>query len=136
MKKNKFKNHDYYIGTVAFKNNDDGTYDQIRAIVTRNDEIPLGEIVTDLDEIKYACKSNGFDFDSLDIDENSNCFIKKDSVEWNNYLEDPGVSPDEYMEKLWQKKLAQFLERRFKEETGQKLKVLFAKDGVIDLPLV
>ena len=136
MKKNKFKNHDYYIAQVAFKNNEDGTYDQIRAIVTRDGEMPFGERVTDLDEIKYACKTCGFDFDSLDIDEDSNCFIKKDSVEWNNYLDEPGVSPDEYVENLLHKMLAQYLERRFMEETGKKLKVLFAKDGVIDLPFV
>ena len=61
--------------------------------------MPLGEMVTDYYEVKYACKISGFDYDSLDIDENSRYFIKKDSTEWKKYLAEPGGSAYNYFRK-------------------------------------
>lgn len=93
---NNFKKHNYYIMWCAQKNND-GTYLSIQAVFTRDYlYADGGDIVTDPFEVKYACKAFGFDYDSLQK-ECERYFIKKDSIEWNKYLEEPGepTEPDE-----------------------------------------
>ncbi len=89
MNYNNFKRHNYYVTWVGTKNAD-GTYFTIQVVFTRDYTYPDGgEIITDPFEVKYACKTNGFDYGSLQKD--YNCyFIKKNSIEWNKYLAEPG----------------------------------------------
>lgn len=88
---NIFKRHNYTIYWWALRTND-GTIEKIILTIYRDNHGLLGEMVTDYYEFKYACRINGFDFDSLDIDEDSRFFIKKDSIEWRKYLAEPGGS--------------------------------------------
>lgn len=95
---NNFKRHDYTLYWWALKYTD-GTIEKIYLTIHRDDNGPRGEMVTDYYESKYACITNGFDFDSLGIDEDSRFFIKKDSIEWRKYLAEPGGSAYSYLAK-------------------------------------
>jgi hypothetical protein len=91
MKKMNFKNHRYLINWISQRGLG-GPLDIIRlnVFVTRDGAWPFAEVVTDIHELRYACILNDFDYNSLDKDENG-YFIKRDSLEWNKYLKEPGV---------------------------------------------
>lgn len=91
-----FKRHCYLINWISERGEDPLDIFRLNVIVTRDGRWPFADEVTDIYELKYACKVNGFDYNSLDKDEKG-FFIKKDSVEWNKYLKEPGVPISEYL---------------------------------------
>ena len=93
-----FKRHCYLINWISERGEDTLDIFRLNVIVTRDGRWPFADEVTDIYELKYACKVNGFDYNSLDKDEKG-FFIKKDSVEWNKYLKEPGVPINEYFKK-------------------------------------
>lgn len=98
MNKNNFMDHEYFTLHNAIKG-DDGKYSKITLKITRDFIWPLGQEVKDLDEFKYACQVNDFDFNSLRFEDNE-FVIKENSPEWFNYINDPGVSYEEYMDTI------------------------------------
>ncbi len=85
-----FKRHCYSINLISMRGESPLDIIRLNVIATRDGRWPFADEVTDIYELKYACKVNGFDFNSLDNDEDG-FFIKKDSVEWKKYLKEPGV---------------------------------------------
>lgn len=98
MIKKDYDSHDYYTLHKAFKDVD-GKYTKIVLIITRDFLWPLGQEVTDLDEFKYGCQVNDFDFGSLRF-ENNEFIIKENSPEWFNYIKEPGEPEEIYMNKI------------------------------------
>ena len=102
MNYNNFKRHTYHALWFGTKNAD-GTYLTIQVVFTR--DYPYqdgGDIVINPFEVKYACKTIGFDYSSLQ--KVYNCyFIKVNSIEWNKYLEKPGENTEPEKIKLLKK---------------------------------
>lgn len=91
-----FKRHSYLINWLSIRGKDPLDIIKLHVFATRDGSWPFADEVTDIHEFKYACKVNDFDFNSLDKDE-TGFFIKKDSLEWNKYLKEPGVPISEYL---------------------------------------
>ena len=96
MNYNNFKRHRYLINWISERGDNPLDINRLSVIATRDGRWPFAEEVTDNHELKYACKMNGFDYNSLDKDE-TGFFIKKDSVEWKKYLKEPGVPINKYL---------------------------------------
>lgn len=119
MNYNNFKRHEYYVSWVARKDKM-GEYARIDVHVTRDYPLPYGDIVTDVHEFKYGCRMQNFHFDDLDIDENGIHFIKEGSGEWYNYLNDPGISPNEYLKMINNTMIEKRMETILQEELSKK----------------
>jgi len=95
MNYNNYKRHSYDILWIADKDGD--TYKNIFIEIIRDSTI-LDSNATEINEVKYACRNNKFDFDSLDRDLFGRWYIKRGSKEWDNYMAEPGtlINKDEY----------------------------------------
>ena len=96
MNKINYQNHRYLINWISERGMNPLDIIRLNVFVTRDGAWPFAEVVTDIRELRYACKLNNFDYNSLDKDE-IGFFIKKDSLEWNKYLKEPGEPINDYI---------------------------------------
>lgn len=80
--------------SISWDKNVDKTYmGDLQIHVFRETTSGQKEIVTDIDEIKVICTIHDLDPDSIYVDGESNCFIKKGTKEWKKLTE---VVPNTY----------------------------------------
>ena len=93
-----FKRHSYDITLLGVRAGEErGIYETVYVDVRRDGLYPFGEEVTDYYEVKYACKVGDFDFNSIDWDTDGELTLKRDSKEWVEFVQDPGVPMEEYI---------------------------------------
>ena len=112
-----FQRHEYFLNWNGFKRaKEDTNYLAITVRITRDHYWPFGEVVTDTFESKYACKLCGFNYNDLDDCGDGLYRIKEGSGEWNNYLNNPGIDPNEYLKNCISEHVGQYITNLLKDQ--------------------